>query len=100
MSNLLRKRRPTIDGAEIRPSSVRDRTIIESASSWISAAKKQRFIDATKSLLDIANESADAFPPLKSCLGGINALIKYYEVRLHRTVHDPADLCILGMQRR
>ena len=25
-------------------------------------------------LLDIAKESIDAFPPLKSCLGGINAL--------------------------
>ena len=32
-------------------------------------------------LLDIAKESTDAFPPLKSCLGGINALIKHYEVR-------------------
>lgn len=26
----------------------------------------------------IANESADALPPLKSCLGGITALIKSY----------------------
>jgi hypothetical protein len=32
-------------------------------------------------LLDIAKESSDAFPPLKSCLGGINALIKHYDVR-------------------
>ena len=32
-------------------------------------------------LVDIAKESSDAFPPLKSCLGGINALIKHYEVR-------------------
>ena len=31
-------------------------------------------------LADIAKESTDAFPPLKSCLGGINALIKHYEV--------------------
>ena len=31
-------------------------------------------------LLDIAKESSDAFPPLKSCLGGINALIKHYDV--------------------
>ena len=44
-------------------------------------AKKRRFIDTTKMLLDIAKESADALPPLKSCLGGINALIKHYEVR-------------------
>jgi len=61
---------------------VRDRATIAYEGSWLPTANTQRFIDATKSLLDIANESADAFPPLKSCLGGINALIKYYEVRL------------------
>ncbi|KAF9789294.1 hypothetical protein BJ322DRAFT_1105154 [Thelephora terrestris] len=42
-------------------------------------AKKQRFIDAFKTLLDIAKESSDVFPPLKGCLGGISALIKHYE---------------------
>ena len=36
-------------------------------------------------LLDIGKESSDAFPPLKSCLGGINALIKHYEVGLRDT---------------
>jgi hypothetical protein len=35
-------------------------------------------------LLDLAKESADAFPPLESCLGGINALIK---VRFGRIRH-------------
>ena len=35
-------------------------------------------------LLDVAKESSDWFPPLKSCLGGINALIKHYDVRLHQ----------------
>jgi len=45
------------------------------------AAKTTQFIDTVKVLLDIAKESADVFPPLKSCLGGINALIKHYEVR-------------------
>ena len=35
-------------------------------------------------LLDVAKESADACPPLKSCLGGINALIKHYDVRSRR----------------
>jgi len=30
--------------------------------------------------LDIAKESADVFPPLKSCLGGVTALIKHYDV--------------------
>jgi hypothetical protein len=50
-----------------------------------------------KTLLEIANESADAFPPLKSCLGGINALVKHYEVRLHRIADDLSDVYILGM---
>ena len=63
---------------------VRDRIAITYASSQLPAATKERIIDATKAILDIANESADAFPPLKSCLGGINALIKHYEVRFHR----------------
>jgi len=31
-------------------------------------------------LLDIARESSDWFPPLKACLGGINALVKHYDV--------------------
>jgi len=31
-------------------------------------------------LLDIAKESSDWFPPLKACLGGINALVKHYDV--------------------
>ena len=43
-------------------------------------AKRQRVADVAKILLDIANESADWFPPLKSALGGVNALIKHYEV--------------------
>lgn len=47
-------------------------------------AKKQRLIDAARVLLDIAKESSDWFPPLKSCLGGISALIKHYDVRSYR----------------
>jgi len=43
-------------------------------------AKKQRLIEATKVLLDVAKDSSDWFPPLKSCLGGIAALIKHYDV--------------------
>ena len=50
------------------------------ANSRFSTATKEWFIDATKAMLDIANESADACPPLKSCLGGISALIKHYQV--------------------
>ncbi|KAF9789341.1 hypothetical protein BJ322DRAFT_1018021 [Thelephora terrestris] len=63
MSTFLRKRPPSISGTQTAPSS----------------SKKQRFIDAVKTLLDIAKESSDVFPPLKGCLGGISALIKHYE---------------------
>jgi hypothetical protein len=53
-------------------------------------------MDATKSIMDIVNESTDAFPPLKSCLVAINALIKYYEVCLHHVSHDLADITTQG----
>ena len=43
-------------------------------------AKRQRVGDSLKVLLDIAKESSDWFPPLKSALGGVTALIKHYEV--------------------
>ena len=53
-------------------------------------AKKQRVVDIAKILLDVAKESADWFPPLKSALGGVNALIKHYEVLICRiaVVHN------------
>jgi len=41
----------------------------------------QRGVDGVKILLDIAKESSDWFPPLKSALGGVSAVIKHYEVR-------------------
>ena len=43
--------------------------------------KVQRAVDGVKILLDIAKESSDAFPPLKSALGCVSALINHYEVR-------------------
>jgi hypothetical protein len=43
-------------------------------------AKRQIVADGAKILLDIAKGSADWFPPLKSALGGVNALIRHYEV--------------------
>lgn len=49
-------------------------------------AKKQRVADGIKILLDIAKESTDFFVPLKSALGGVNALIKHYEVFILRIV--------------
>jgi len=51
-------------------------------------AKKQRVVDGAKILLDVAKESADWFPPLKSALGGVNALIKYYEVLIKQSAAD------------
>lgn len=47
---------------------------------WTLLAKKQRVADGVKILLDIAKESADWFPPLKSVLDLLNVLIKHYEV--------------------
>jgi len=44
------------------------------------SAKRQRVADGAKILLDVAKESSDWFPPLKSALGGVNALIKHHEV--------------------
>ena len=43
-------------------------------------ANRHRVADGVKILLDIAKESSDWCPPLKSVLGGVNALIKHYEV--------------------
>ena len=53
---------------------------ISSLTPEILPVKKQRVMDCVKMLLDVAAESADWFPPLKSALGGVNALIKHYEV--------------------
>lgn len=49
----------------------------------------QRAVDGVKILLDVAKESSDWFPPLKSALGGVNALIKHYEVRSFHTASIP-----------
>ena len=43
-------------------------------------ATGQRVADGVKVLLDVAKESSDVFPPLKSALGLVNALIKHHEV--------------------
>jgi len=53
-------------------------------------AGRQRAIDGAKILLDVAKESSDWFPPLKSALGGVSALIKHYEVsvELVAVAHD------------
>ena len=48
-------------------------------------AKRNRTVDCVKILLDVAKESSDWFPPLKSALGGVNALIKHYEVWVNKS---------------
>ena len=89
MSSFFRKRRMTTSSTEIRPASctVPDHQGTPNPTDYrLPAAKRQRLIDATKVLLDIAKESSDWFPPLKSCLGGINALIKHCDVRSRRMI--------------
>ncbi|KAF9645137.1 hypothetical protein BDM02DRAFT_3271911, partial [Thelephora ganbajun] len=49
------------------------------SSSDQSRSKKQRAADVPNILLSITKDSADWFPPLKSALGGVTALIQYYE---------------------
>lgn len=49
----------------------------------------QTAVHAGGLILDIATESADAFPPLKSVLGGIRALVNTYEVS--PDAFDPYD---------
>lgn len=100
MSKFLKKLRPAASGAGIESGSRTTQCYPLFRISRFPPAKKQRLIDGTKMLLDIAKESADAFPPLKSCLGGISALIKHHEVRLRRSPHDLSDESILGKQRR
>jgi hypothetical protein len=43
-------------------------------------ATRQRVADSAKIILDIAKESSDWCTPLKSVLGGVNALVKHYDV--------------------
>ena len=85
---MLKKRRPTSgSGSSSRPCEC-VRSYLQSGrpfDSLGSPAKKQRIVDCAKVLLDIAKESADWFPPLKAVLGGVNALIKHYEVLIEST---------------
>ena len=68
--------------------------------SILPATKKQRFIDGMRVVLNIAKESADACPPLKSCLGGIEALIKHYDVGSVERKLDRTDGFTSGIQGR
>jgi hypothetical protein len=58
--------------------------------------KKQWLVDASKVVLDITKESADAFPALKSCLGGINTPIKHYELLFRQIVSQSRDIFTVG----
>ena len=62
----------------------------------------KRVGDAGKIALDVAKESADGFPPLKSALGGVSALVKHYEVLFERTTiaHNLLIWAVVGIQRR
>ena len=53
---------------------------ISSLTTWNILAKKQRVAVGAKIILDAAKESADWFPPLKSALGGVSAVIEHYGV--------------------
>ena len=81
---MFRKRRPTDSAVSGRNSNPSRCGLIQrlSCSQPVddSPAKRQRVVDGVKILLDIAGASSDCFPPLKSALGGVNALIKHYEV--------------------
>ena len=55
-------------------------------------------MNGVKILLDIAKESSDWFPPLKSALGGVNTLIKHYEVGCSVSFLSHTD-SLLGIQR-
>ena len=88
MKVINRKRRPTNSGAH---GDYPDPSPCEYTQSRLtgsvperSAAKRTRTADCVKILLDVAKESSDWFPPLKSALGGVNALIKHYEVLVER----------------
>ena len=61
----------------------------------------KRVVGGAKITLDVAKESADWFPPLKSALGGVSALVKHYEVLFGSTtiVHNLLIRVIAGVQR-
>lgn len=51
-----------------------------SASASTSASAIHTLNVGGRLILDVVKESADAFPPLKSVLGGLTTLLKYYDV--------------------
>ena len=83
---MFRKRRPTNTEASVNNSdpSRCERSQYFASGQYVDGlrlpAKRQRIAGGAKILLDIAKESSDCFPLLKSALGFVNALIKHYEV--------------------
>lgn len=51
---------------------------------WL-PAKRKMIVEAANMLFDVAKESADWFPPLRSALGGMNAVIVHHQVALGLT---------------
>jgi len=60
----------------------------------------QRGVNGVEILLDIAKESSDWFPPLKSALGGVSAVIRHYKVGSFSSLFLSAIDGLLGKQRR
>lgn len=56
-------------------------TLTDGRSPGGAASVGRTFYNGTKVVLEVAKESADALPPLKSALGGVVAFLKLYDVR-------------------
>lgn len=48
--------------------------------------------NATRNIAVAVGQAADAFPPLKSVLGGITAILKTYDVRITHSSKIPCSL--------
>jgi len=84
--------RPTTIGIPTRLSPLKPWNLSEHAGSLPDfkrsdnpAENVQKEVNCIEVLLDIEKKSPDRPLPLKSALGGVNALIKHYQVRLFHT---------------
>ena len=65
---------------EVEVSNLHFRILSQPVDIGILAGKRCRRLECAKTLLDIARESADWFPPLKGAVRGVSALFKDCEV--------------------
>lgn len=87
---------PCVEAPESSNSPLQQNEIVPRCDLEVSMPASKRIARSAKNagrqLLEIATESSDAFPPLKSALGGIRAAIKMCDVRDKRsTFRFPAD---------